>query len=81
MNIDDVYVVEDLFHHMLHIKNYLDLFDQMRHYVKDIEDFEYKMNEHRNQRMMKLLKDYLLIKVFLDFVLMDLGRWLMKIRE
>jgi hypothetical protein len=73
MNIDDdVYTIEILFHHMLHIKDYPDLSDQMRYYVMDIEDFDYKMNEHRNQQMMKLLKDYLLIKIFSDFVLMDL---------
>jgi len=66
MNIDEVYMIENLFHHMLYIKDYLDLFDQMKYYVMDIVDFDYKMNEHRNQRMMKLLKDYLLIKAFSD---------------
>jgi len=77
MNIDD----DVLFHHMWHIKDYHDLFDQMRYYVTDIEDFDYMMNEHRNQQMMKLLKDYLLIKFFSDFVLMVLDHSIMKIRE
>jgi hypothetical protein len=77
MNIDD----DVLFHHMWHIKDYLELFDQMRYYVTDIEDFDYMMNEHRNQQMMKLLKDYLLIKLFSDFVLMVLDHSIMKIRE
>lgn len=80
MSIDDVRMMEDFLHHTLHIKDYLDLLDQMRYYVKDIADFEYKMNEHRNQQMMKRLKDYSIIKVFLDVALMNLDHSVMTIR-
>lgn len=80
MNIDDEYMIELFLHHTLHIKDYLDLFDHLRYFVKDIVDFEYKMNEHRNQQMMIQLKDYLIVKVFFDVVLMNLDCWVMKIQ-